>query len=169
MTSKEVTLDRPETFYEPEPIEGGYKLTIPDICVGEERCILAKASVPRGEKQTDIAVNAKVEFTETVEGEKDDNFEKEVIHIVTRNPSVTTPIPSIYQGLIELQRLRHLVASTLEKAQSCDMSEAKDMLEKLLITLKTSIDEYSLYEVQLAKYLVETVTEVLKGMQDGVC
>lgn len=167
----EVTLGRPITTYkvtEKEP-NRSYQVVIHDIYSEEERCILAKATLPANaalEEPTSVAVvTCEVQFFDVLLHKPS----KGVVALsVVRNKVLQNPIPSDAKEEIELHRMRCEVASTLGKAT--DLANTGQLREarQMLVQVQGRVEDSSAAAKPLARHLVGTLGESILGLEDTV-
>lgn len=167
-----MTLSRPITSYkvtEKEP-NHTYQVTIHDIYSEEERCILAKASLPADaalEEPTSVAVvTCEVEFFDVVLHKPNKGT---VTFSVVRNRALQNPVPADAREDIELHRMRCEVASTLGKAT--DLANLGHLVEarQMLAQVQGRVESSTGSSKPLARHLVGTLGESIQGLQDKVC
>ena len=147
-----------------------YVVSIPDIYLEEERCILTKVTLPEysslSEPTSIHIVTCHLEYFNILTNR---HTEQEVWFNIVRNKNLEGPVPSDARDEIELHQMRCGVASNLDKANTLALGGNMAAARQLLKEDQETLMQYRLLDTKpLAAYLLSTVQQSLGGLDDTV-
>ena len=155
----------------PEEWQTSYVVSIPDIYCEEERCILAKATLPAcPDLSTATSVPVVICRLEYFDVLTSKLSTEEAWFNIVRNRNLDRTVPSDDRDEIELHEMRCTVASTLQQAnvlaREGKMAAARDLLGERRVRLQHCPPV--LHSRPLHAHLMTTVQHSLDGLEDTV-